>query len=149
MNKRKTSGTYRSRCPVSIALDLFGDAWSLLIIRDLMFYQRRTFGEFLRAQGIASNILAQRLAQLEQAGIISKHPEPSDARKFIYSLTAKGIDLAPVLVEIIVWADRHEQTDAQPAMVRQMRSHRRAFIARTRRTWAREQQPARRRSRSA
>ena len=126
----------RSGCPISIALELLGDAWSLLIVRDLMFKDRRTYNDFLTGgEGIASNILADRLRKLEDANIIEKRCDPEDARRFIYRLSPKGIDLAPVLVELVIWSARHEQTDAPPAVVRSMRVDREAFIADVRRRW--------------
>jgi DNA-binding HxlR family transcriptional regulator len=126
----------RSGCPINVALELLGDAWSLLIVRDLMFKDRRTFNDFLTGgEGIASNILADRLRKLEDAGILEKHRDASDARRFVYRLSAKGIDLAPVLVELVVWSARYETTDAPPSVVRAMRSERGAFIAGVRRAW--------------
>lgn len=126
----------RSGCPISIALDLLGDAWSLLIVRDLMFKERRTFNDFLTGgEGIASNILADRLRKLEGAGVLERHRDASDARRFVYRLSPKGIDLAPVLIELVIWSARHETTDAPPTVVRAMRSDRDAFIAGVRRTW--------------
>lgn len=124
----------RSGCPISIALELLGDAWSLLIVRDLMFKGRRTFNEFLAGgEGIATNILAERLRRLEGAGIIDKRPDPEDRRRMLYALTRKGLDLAPVLVELVVWSAAHEDTDAPPAVVRRMRSDRDGFVAEVRR----------------
>lgn len=126
----------RSGCPISIALETIGDAWSLLIVRDLMFKDRRTYNEFLQGdEGIASNILADRLRKLEAAGIVDKQHDPSDARRFIYRLSAKGIDLAPVLVELVIWSARHEATDAPAAVLRAMRSDREGFIAGVRERW--------------
>ena len=126
----------RSGCPISIALELLGDAWSLLIVRDLMFTERRTFNDFLTgAEGIASNILADRLRKLEDANIIEKRRDPQDARRFIYRLSSKGIDLAPVLVELVIWSARHEQTDAPAAVVRSMRADRDGFVANVRQRW--------------
>lgn len=126
----------RSGCPISIALELLGDAWSLLIVRDLMFKERRTFNDFLTGgEGIASNILADRLRKLEDANIIEKRRDPQDARRFIYRLTSKGIDLAPVLVELVIWSARHEQTDAPAAVVRGMRADRDGFVANVRQRW--------------
>jgi len=127
--KPSASPERRSGCPISIALELFGDAWSLLVVRDLMFKGLRTYGEFLQAgEGIASNILADRLRKLEAAGIIAKSRDASDARRFVYRLTTKGMDLAPALVELVIWSARHESTDAPPAIVRAMRKDRNAFI---------------------
>lgn len=126
----------RSGCPISIALELLGDAWSLLIVRDLMFKDRRSFNDFLTGgEGIASNILADRLRKLEDADIVVKRRDPQDARRFVYRLSAKGIDLAPVLVELVVWSARHETTDAPPPVVRAMRTDRNAFIAHVRKVW--------------
>lgn len=131
-----SSQATRSGCPISIALETLGDAWSLLIVRDLMFKDKRTYNEFLQAgEGIASNILAERLRRLEAAGIIEKRRDAADARRFVYRLTSKGMDLAPVLVELVIWSARHEQTDAPPAVVRAMRSDRDAFIADVRKSW--------------
>lgn len=135
--KTKSSSRRRSGCPISIALEIFGDSWSLLIIRDLMFKGLRTFNEFAAAgEGIATNILADRLAKLESAGILAKRPDPADARRSHYRLTEKGIDLAPALVEIVLWATRHEKTEAPPRMVRTMRSRREEFLADVRARWA-------------
>ncbi|HQR75866.1 MAG TPA: helix-turn-helix domain-containing protein [Burkholderiaceae bacterium] len=131
-----TSRQRRSGCPISIALELLGDAWSLLIVRDLMFKERRTFNDFLTGgEGIASNILADRLRKLEDADIIEKRRDPQDARRFIYRLSSKGIDLAPVLVELVIWSARHEQTDAPAAVVRSMRADRDGFVANVRQRW--------------
>jgi DNA-binding HxlR family transcriptional regulator len=127
----------RSGCPISIALEIFGDAWSLLIVRDLMFKGLRTFSEFSCSdEKIATNILADRLARLEAAGILTKAADPADARRVHYRLTEKGMDLAPALVEIVLWSARHEQTDAPPSILRAMRSHRERFLADVRKRWA-------------
>src|SRR3970040_858009 len=132
MTTRSTRGR-RSGCPISIALEMLGDAWSLLIVRDLMFKDRRTYNDFLGSgEGIASNILADRLLKLEGAGIVEKRRDPSDARRFVYRLSEKGIDLAPVLVELVFWSARHETTDAPSSVVRAMRSDGAAFIANVR-----------------
>ena len=126
----------RSGCPISMALELLGDAWSLLIVRDLMFNDRRTYNDFLAGgEGIASNVLADRLRKLEEAAIIEKRRDPDDGRRFLYRLSPKGIDLAPVLVELVIWSAHHEQTDAPPELVRSMRSDRAAFLADVRRRW--------------
>lgn len=119
----------RSRCPVSTALDIFGDRWSLLIVRDLLFTGRRTFKEFSgAAEGIATNVLAERLARLEAEGIVTGVRDPDDARRVSYSLTRKGMALAPVLVEMVIWAARHEKTGVPPAVVKHMSRGRAAFI---------------------
>ena len=126
----------RSGCPVSISLEIFGDRWSLLIVRDLMVRGVRTFREFQSSgEGIATNILADRLQKLEAAGIVVAEPEESDGRKINYRLTKKGIDLAPVLLEIFVWAARHEETGASCGIVAEMERHREQVIAEARRRW--------------
>lgn len=133
---RRPQVRHRSGCPISIALEMLGDNWSMLVIRDLMFRGRQTFNEFLTGgEGIATNILADRLRRLEQAGIVAKRPDPADRRRSLYRLTEKGIGLAPVLVELVLWSAAHESTDAPPAVLRQMREHRRAFLADVRRQW--------------
>jgi len=115
---------------------MLGDAWSLLIVRDLMFKDKQTYNEFMDGgEGIASNILADRLRKLEAAGIVAKRSDPSDARRYIYRLSAKGIALAPVLVELVLWSARHETTDAPPPVLRAMRDDREAFIAGVRERW--------------
>lgn len=119
-----------------MALEMLGDAWSLLIVRDLMFRGRRTFNDFLSGgEGIVSNILADRLARLEMAGLLTKRRDEEDARRFVYRLTAKGIDLAPVLVELVQWSARHEKTDAPPHILRAMRRDRGRFLAEIRAAW--------------
>jgi DNA-binding HxlR family transcriptional regulator len=130
---RASSRPRRSGCPVCTCLDIFGDRWSLLIVRDLMFSGLRTFSEFSAAgEGIATNILAERLKRLEDEGIIVRSRSDDDARQVVYRLTDKGWDLAPVLVEMILWAARHERTDAPPPLVRQMRTQKQRFLARLR-----------------
>lgn len=115
---------------------MVGDPWTLLIVRDLMFKGLRTFQEFHAAgEGIATNILTDRLARLETAAIITRRPDAADARRTIYRLTRKGIDLAPVLIEMVLWADRYETTDAPPQTVKAMRANRAAVLADVRRRW--------------
>lgn len=103
---------HRSLCPVNLTLEVFGDKWSLIIVRDLMFEGKRYFRELLHSEEkIASNILADRLAMLEREGIISKADDPDHKQKYIYSLTAKGIDLLPVMVEIGGWSIKYKPVD--------------------------------------
>src|ERR1700741_2452875 len=98
----------RSGCPVSISLEGFGDRWSLLIVRDLMVRGFRTFKEFQNSgEGIASNVLADRLRKLKEAGIVIAESEGADGRRVYYRLTDKGIDLAPVLLELLIWGAQH------------------------------------------
>ncbi len=132
----KPKSKRRSGCPVSISLEMFGDRWSLLIIRDLMVRGFRTFKEFQESgEGIATNILADRLRNLEATGIITTEREQADARKVNYRLTKKGIDLAPVLLELLVWGARHEETGAPCALIANMEKHREAVLAEVRRRW--------------
>ena len=126
----------RSACPINASLEIFGDRWSLLIIRDLMLRGYRTYKEFLSSdEGIATNILAERLQRLEAAGIITTSRDAEDRRKVVYGLTEKGIDLAPILVELVLWSAQYEATAAPPAMVRKMRAKREEFLAAIRRNW--------------
>ena len=98
----------RSDCPVSCSLDIWGDKWSLLIIRDLMFAKECTYGDFLKsAEGIATNILAARLLALEENKLIEKLAHPDSKAKVLYKLTRKGIDLLPIMIEINLWAEKH------------------------------------------
>lgn len=99
---------HRSDCPVSSVLDIIGDKWTLLIIRDLFFNSQCTYGDFLKsAEKIATNILADRLERLEHTGIIQKQEHPESKAKVLYKLTEKGIDMFPILVELVVWADKN------------------------------------------
>ncbi|TGK37679.1 winged helix-turn-helix transcriptional regulator [Leptospira andrefontaineae] len=101
-------GKKRSDCPISCSLDIWGDKWSLLIIRDLMFNKKRTYGDFLKSdEGIATNILASRLQSLEENGLIEKSEHPDSKAKILYKLTQKGIDLLPVFIEIYMWAEKY------------------------------------------
>ena len=120
----------RSDCPINFALETFGDTWSLLIIRDIVYFGKQTYGEFLASEeGIATNILANRLARLEQQGILAKLPHPTDVRKERYVLTEKGLDLIPVLVEIANWSAEHDsQTGAPPAWIALMKAEREKMI---------------------
>lgn len=126
----------RSGCPVSLSLEEFGDRWSLLIIRDLMVRGFRTFKEFEHSgEGIATNILANRLAKLKAARIITAEAEQTDARRVHYRLTEKGIDLAPVLLELLIWGARHEDSGASCALIANMEKNRGQILAEVRRRW--------------
>ena len=117
---------------------MLGDRWSLLIIRDMMLRGFRTYKEFLECyEGIATNILADRLRKLVAYGILSTELDPSDGRKVIYLLTEKGIGLAPVLTEMVLWAAAHEDTGNQ-ALVRQMQKDKKQFLAGVRKRWAKQ-----------
>lgn len=127
----------RSGCPVSVSLELFGDRWSLLIVRDMMVRGLRSFKDFQDSgEGIATNILADRLKKLKSAGIVISSDEGSDGRRVNYRLTEKGIDLAPVLLELLIWGARHEATAAPCAVIDRMEKNRSAVLAETRRRWS-------------
>lgn len=121
---------------MNICLEVFGDRWSLLIVRDLMVRGYHTFKEFQQSgEGIASNILAGRLQKLEAAEIITAEPDETDGRSIHYRLTEKGIDLAPVLLELLLWGAKHEETGAPCALMAEMAKNREAVLAETRRRW--------------
>ena len=105
----------RSDCPINFSLETFGDRWSLLIIRDMVYFGKRTYGEFLESdEGIATNILASRLAQLEESGILVKKPCEGDRRKEFYTLTEKGLDLIPILLDMANWGAQHDPQTGAP-----------------------------------
>jgi DNA-binding HxlR family transcriptional regulator len=121
---------------VSISLDLLGDRWSLLIVRDLMVRGFRTFKDFQQSgEKIATNILSDRLRKLEGAGVITVEFEEKDARRINYRLTQKGIDLAPLLLDLLIWGARHEKTSAPPTVIAKMENNRAELIAEVRRRW--------------
>ena len=105
-----TNKDKRSNCPISSALDTVGDKWSLLIVRDLLFTNKKTYSDFLKSEeGIATNILASRLTTLENAKIIKKYPNQKDGRKDFYKLTKKGSDLIPILIEFTLWSAKYDK----------------------------------------
>ena len=120
----------RSNCPVSCSLDIWGDKWSLLIVRDLMFNKQCTYGDFMKAdEKIATNILASRLQTLEENGIISKSDHPDSKAKVLYKLTQKGIDLVPLLIEINLWAEKYYDVPAdRKAMLKEVKKDKQKFI---------------------
>lgn len=123
----------RSTCPINASLELLGDRWSLLIVRDLVFAGLRTYKEFLSGEeGIATNILADRLASLQAAGLITSERDPEDGRKLVYRLTAKGFDLAPVLLELGRWAVKHEAGVRRPEPLKLWEAEGEVFLAQLR-----------------
>ena len=105
----------RSNCPINFVLETFGDKWTLLVIRDLMFKGKKYYGEFLESdEKISTNILAQRLLRLENHGVISKEKDPEHKSKFIYSLTSKGKALLPIMLEITQWSSRYDSLTNTP-----------------------------------
>lgn len=130
MRMPKKDNRRRSDCPISYALDIFGDKWSLLIIRDMLFKQRRRFGQFADAEeGISTNILADRLARLEVEDLITKKPDPENGRQFVYALTPKALDLSPMLVEMVLWSAKYDpHTAADPSFVRKAKRAREQLL---------------------
>ncbi|MDF3026598.1 MAG: transcriptional regulator [Fluviicola sp.] len=120
----------RSDCPISCSLDIWGDKWSLLIIRDLMFAMQCTYGDFLKSEEkIATNILANRLQMLEANGIITKLTHPESKAKVLYQLTEKGIDLLPLMVEIHLWADKYSVIPpGRKEFLKEVKKDKEAFI---------------------
>jgi len=106
----------RSGCPIAYSLDLFGDRWTLLILRDMFFGESRYYRDFLQAgESIATNVLADRLNRLEEAGLIGKRRDPEDGKRNVYTLTEKGVDTLPILLEMIVWGATYDPECAVPA----------------------------------
>jgi DNA-binding HxlR family transcriptional regulator len=118
----------RSECPISSLLDIVGDKWSLLIIRDLIFSGKESYGDFLKSdEKIATNILADRLEMLEMAGMITKKEHPENKVKYIYRLTRQGIDLLPILLEMVLWSDKYLAISAQSKeLAKQLRKNKEA-----------------------
>jgi DNA-binding HxlR family transcriptional regulator len=142
MPAKKSAYKRRSGCPLNASVEMLGDRWSLLIIRDMMLLGYRTFKEFLNShERIASNILADRLLRLENYGIIASARDPCDGRKQIYSLTPKGLGLAPVLTEMVLWAAAYEDTGNQ-ALVRLIRKDKDGFLAQVRKRFLKRSSPA-------
>ena len=104
---------FRSNCPISSALDIIGDKWSLIIIRDLLFFKKKTFKELSNSlENIATNILASRLKKLEEFGLISKHNSHKNKKINIYKLTTVGLDIIPTLIELTMWSIKNvEKTE--------------------------------------
>ena len=108
MKAKKEKNIFRSDCPISSALDLFGDKWSLLIIRDLVYFGERTFKDFSEAdEKISSARLSDRLCKLDNLELIIKSRHPTNKKVFLYSLTPKGIDLFPVIAEYVKWSNKY------------------------------------------
>jgi DNA-binding HxlR family transcriptional regulator len=112
------SDEHRSGCPINLALEVFGDRWTLLILRDLMFGGKRHYREFLSSdEGISSNILADRLNMLVEQGIVSRADDPTHRQKAIYSLTESGIAMLPVLVQMGIWGRKHRKASPELAKI--------------------------------
>lgn len=118
-------------CPVAYGLDTFGDRWSLLLIRDLLLRGKETYGEFLDGdEKIATNILADRLKNLEAEGIVRKCRDPESGRRFLYSLTEKGLELAPTILEMIRWSGKHDpKTNVGSGLLKRAGGSRKKLLA--------------------
>jgi DNA-binding HxlR family transcriptional regulator len=113
MNEKKTKGW--DGCPIRFAMGLFGDKWTLLIIRDLMFLGKKYFGDFIDSEEkISTNILADRLKKLETSGFVTKQKDPENQSKIVYQLTRKGIDLLPIMLSIVDWAEKYDSNTEVP-----------------------------------
>ncbi|TLS50879.1 helix-turn-helix transcriptional regulator [Paenibacillus antri] len=105
----------KSRCPINQTVEIFGDTWSLLILRDMLALGKRTFGEFLESEErIGPSVLADRLAHLERKGIIAKRASDTDKRKFIYTVTEKGLNVIPIVYEVAVWGSLNGKDPEAP-----------------------------------
>lgn len=120
----------RSHCPISFALDLFGDRWSLLILRDIILKGKRHYTEFLAAEEkISTNILADRLVRLEEVGLIEKSADETNKKKIVYLPTKKGLDLIPVMLEIVGWSAKYDPKTAAPKVfIRSLKKDREMLI---------------------
>ncbi|NRA22046.1 MAG: helix-turn-helix transcriptional regulator [Oceanospirillaceae bacterium] len=114
-----------SGCPVRFGMSQFGDKWSFLIIRDLMFKGRQYYHEFIDAgEGISTNILASRLADLENNGIITKRRDPQKGSRYLYRLTKKGVDLMPMMLAMIDWSEKYDSgTEVPKRFIDQLRNN--------------------------
>jgi DNA-binding HxlR family transcriptional regulator len=126
----------RSGCPVSLSLEIWGDRWSLLIVRDLLISKSCTYGDFLKSdEGIATNILASRLLTLEENKIITKMDHPDSKAKVLYRLTRKGIDLLPLIIEINIWAEKHTTVPKEnKEMIKAVKADRAGYIQAVKKT---------------
>lgn len=124
------SSENRSDCPISSSLDIFGDRWSLLIVRDLMLYKTRTYGDFTKsAEKIATNILANRLQTLEDNEIVTKLPYPDNKVKGLYQLSQKGVDLIPALIEIALWGGKYlSHSDESSDFIKEIKKNKKKFL---------------------
>lgn len=138
MASGKSIAKRRSGCPLNASVEMLGDRWSLLILRDMMLRGFKTYKEFLSSyEGIATNILADRLRRLEKYGIVDTRRDGSDGRKVIYALTKKGLDLAPVMAEMVLWASAHERTGNQE-LIRALKKDKQGMIDAIQRRWENE-----------
>jgi DNA-binding HxlR family transcriptional regulator len=138
MAKERRAVKRRSECPLNASVEILGDRWSLLIVRDMMLRGFKSYKEFMDSyERIATNILADRLRKLEFHGIIEAEPDPLDGRKLNYVLTPKGIELGPVMTEMVLWAGSHERV-ANQELITRMRKDKAKFNAEVRARWEQE-----------
>jgi DNA-binding HxlR family transcriptional regulator len=129
----------RSTCPVSTSLDVLGDKWTLLILRDLVFAGKSTYGEFLQSpEKMATNILADRLVVLEAQGLLTKAVAADKKSKFTYRLTEKGVDTVPIIIELVLWGATHCPTIADPSLLAELQAGKDVAVEKYKRS-AREQ----------
>jgi len=124
----------KSDCAINYSLEHIGDQWSLLIVRDMIYFGKRTYGEFLASdERIGTSVLARRLSELERSGILTKTPSQTDKRKDEYHLTPKGLDLVPILVDLTEWGAAHDpDTGADLHTIVKAKANRTGFIRRLR-----------------
>lgn len=127
----------RSHCPINYALESFGDKWTLLIIRDLMFKAKQSYGDFLTSnEKISTNILADRLKRLEELGIVSKDVNEKNRSKVIYSLTQKGRDILPIMLEITEWSGKYDaKTNAPKPLLKRLETDKQRLLEEIRAGW--------------
>lgn len=127
---KKANKTYRSHCPINFSQEIFGDKWSLLIIRDLLFFGKKHYGDLLNSEEkISTNILADRLGKLEGSGLITRTVDKEHLSKKRYALTEKGRDLLPLLIEMIVWSAKYDNdTEAPPELIERLQDDKEALI---------------------
>lgn len=127
--KEKKSITHRSNDPVSYTLDFIGDKWTLLVLRDMIFADKKSYGEFLQSEEkIATNILADRLNMLQSNGFIDKAESPDNKSKFLYSLTEKGISLLPIIIEMSLWGSLNNPNDEHSELAELLRKNKEKTI---------------------
>jgi len=128
---RNMTKARRSECPIAYALDLFGDRWTLLVLRDLIFGRKRYYQEFLESpERVATNVLADRLDRLERANMVTKERDPDDGKRFVYEPTPKALDTLPIMLEMIAWSGEHDaKTPVSGAFVERIRTDRDALVA--------------------
>lgn len=133
-NMRPMERSRRSHCPISFALDIFGDKWSLLILRDLIFKDKSNYQDFADSEeGISTNILADRLKLLKKEGLILSSPDKTNARKIIYMPTTKALDLIPMILEVIEWSAKYDpNTGAPKELLKMLKKDRKALVRRIR-----------------